>query len=161
MSDSWVKRSVLDTANTHSVVRRISSNLNISILAPRGRPRVLDQEIVHTIFLTIADSEDSVVNSGAAEESVGQNTSGVGLEVVGFSADRDRLGLQVGRLLESHVVVSSDVGVGSDSHVRCLRSVISASSISSSVGPVVLVVSTVRLVIVERVALPTTVAAEA
>lgn len=63
--------------------------------------------------------------------------------------------------MESNVVVRSDVGVGSDSHVRCLRSVISASAISSSVGPVVLVVSTVRLVIVERVALPTTVAAEA
>lgn len=63
--------------------------------------------------------------------------------------------------MESNVVVRSDVGVSSDSHVRSLRRVISASAISSSVWPVVLVVSTVRLVIVESVALPTTVAAEA
>jgi hypothetical protein len=42
------------------------SNLDISIVSPRGRPGVLDEEIVNTVLSTITDSEDTVVKIGSA-----------------------------------------------------------------------------------------------
>jgi len=63
--------------------------------------------------------------------------------------------------LKGNIVVGSNVGVCSNSHVRSLGSIVGAGAISGGVGPVVLVVSTVRFIVVEGVALPTTVATEA
>lgn len=55
----------------------------------------------------------------------------------------------------------SDLGVRSGLHVGSLVGNESASTISGSVCPVLLVVGTVRLVVVEGVTLPATIAAEA
>ena len=55
LSLSWVGSSQEDTADV------VLSDLDISIITPRGRPGVLDEEIVNAILSTITDSEDTVV----------------------------------------------------------------------------------------------------
>jgi hypothetical protein len=60
LSLSWVGSSQEDTADV------VLSNLDISIVSPRGRPGVLDEEIVNTVLSTITDSEDTVVKIGSA-----------------------------------------------------------------------------------------------
>ena len=60
LSLSWVGSSQEDTADV------FLSNLDISIVSPRGRPGVLDEEIVNTVLSTITDSEDTVVKIGSA-----------------------------------------------------------------------------------------------
>ena len=55
LSLSWVGCSQEDTADV------VLSDLDISIITPRGRPGVLDEEIVNAILSTITDSEDTVV----------------------------------------------------------------------------------------------------
>ena len=55
LSLSWVGSSQEDTADV------VLSDLDISIITSRGRPGVLDEEIVNAILSTITDSEDTVV----------------------------------------------------------------------------------------------------
>jgi len=63
------------------------SNLDISIVSPRGRPGVLDEEIVNTVLSTITDSEDTVVKIGSAI--LGEDTWSIGLEgsLIGFNGN--------------------------------------------------------------------------
>jgi len=118
-SDSWVEGTGLDTAHTHAAVAGIGSDLAVAGVTPGGAPGVPDEEVVDTVLLTVADSHDSVVNGGSAEEGVGQNTRLVGLEVVGLGIDGDGDWLQGDGTLESSVAGWGHLGVGSNTHVRC------------------------------------------
>ena len=60
LSLSWVRSHLEDTTDV------VCSNLDIPIITPRGRPGVLDEEIVNTVLGTITDSEDTVVKTGTA-----------------------------------------------------------------------------------------------
>ena len=42
------------------------ADLNIAVNTPGWAPRVLDEEVILTIFSTVANSEDTVVESGTA-----------------------------------------------------------------------------------------------
>jgi hypothetical protein len=66
LSLSWVGSSQKDTTDI------VLSNLNISIISPRSRPGVLDEEIVNSVFSTITNSEDTVVKIGTA--TLGEDT---------------------------------------------------------------------------------------
>jgi hypothetical protein len=48
------------------------SDFDISIVSPRGRPGVLDEEVVNSVFSTITNSEDTVVKTGSA--TLGEDT---------------------------------------------------------------------------------------
>lgn len=58
-----------------------------------------------------------MVNSGAAKDGVSQNTSGVGLEVVGLSAEGHGDWLVDDSGLQSSVAIGSGVGVGGNGDV--------------------------------------------
>ena len=68
------------------------ADLNVAINTPGWAPRVLDEEVVLTIFGTIANSKNTVVKSGSAGGS-SDDTTGVALEgnLVGLDGDRDGL----------------------------------------------------------------------
>jgi len=103
-----------------------------------------------------------VVNSSSAKESIAQNTRWVGTEVVGLSINWDWNRLLNNSCLQSSVRVDCNLSVSSYINVRCLRSLICAGAVFSSVFSIAwLVVSTVGLVVVEGVTLPATIAAVA
>jgi hypothetical protein len=60
LSLSWVGCHLEDTTNV------VLSDFDISIVSPRGRPGVLDEEIVNSILSTITNSKDTVVKLSTA-----------------------------------------------------------------------------------------------
>ena len=66
LSLSWVGSSQEDTTDV------VLSDFDISIISPRGRPGVLDEEVVNSVFSTITNSEDTVVKLSTA--TLGEDT---------------------------------------------------------------------------------------
>jgi len=60
LSFSWVGSSHEDTADV------VLSDLDITLVTPRGTPGVLDKEVVNAVLSTITDSEDTVVKLSTA-----------------------------------------------------------------------------------------------
>ena len=81
LSLSWVGSSQEDTTDI------VLSDFDISIVSPRGRPGVLDEEVVNSILSTITNSKDTVVKLSTAI--LGEDTRGVGLErsLIGFNGN--------------------------------------------------------------------------
>jgi len=59
-----VERAHLDTADTGTI--SVSGESDVARLSPGGSPGVLDNVEILTVLGTVADSEDSVVESGSA-----------------------------------------------------------------------------------------------
>ena len=111
---------------------------DVSILTPRGTPGVLHLPVVHTIVSAVANSQDTVVQVGAAVTSV--HTRGVQLEAELISLDGHRHGLLVHSGLERGLRVGSHIGVRGDlgaSHRGARGRVASASvTVAGGVGVV-------------------------
>merc|ERR1719183_91626 len=70
----------------------VFTDLDVTLLSPGWAPRVLDEEVVITVLGTVADGEDTVVESGSAL--LGSDDTGlVTLEGHLVSLDGDRDGL--------------------------------------------------------------------
>ena len=65
-----------------------NTKLDVTVVTPRSSPGVLDEEVVVSIFGTVSDSEDTVVELGSALGG-GDDTGGIGLEdrLVGLDGD--------------------------------------------------------------------------
>ena len=100
-----------DTANA------ISTDLDVALVTPGWAPRVLDEEVVLSGFVAIADSEDTVVKLGSAA-GTSDNTTGVTLEghLVGLNGNGDGL-LGNGGLEGSAGLVSRDIVEGFNANV--------------------------------------------
>ena len=109
-----VERAHLDTAGTSGAVH---GELDVALVAPGGVPGVLDEPVVLAVLSTVADSEDGVVEVGAALAG-GKDTGLVGLEdhLVGLNGDGE------GTLLKSSLHlglrVGGNVGVVGDGDAR-------------------------------------------
>jgi hypothetical protein len=90
------------------------SDLDVTFITPRWSPRVLDKEVVGTVFGSVTNSEDTVVESGTASGS-SDNTTGVTLEghLVSLDGNRDGL-LGNGSLQSGTGFVSGDIVEGFD-----------------------------------------------
>jgi len=69
----WVKRFHLDTADTSSVN---GGDLDVSIKSPRGTPGVSDDVVVLSVFGSVSDGGNGVIELGSASGGV-HNTAGV------------------------------------------------------------------------------------
>jgi len=78
----WVGRLVGNTALGEG-------HLDVTLVTPAGTPGVLDENVVSSLFGTVANSEDTVVKSGSA--SGFDDTTGVHLEgrLIGFNGNGD------------------------------------------------------------------------
>ena len=57
------QRGTLDAASARTTSK---SELDVALVTPGGAPRVLDEPVAEAVLETVADSEDSVVELGAA-----------------------------------------------------------------------------------------------
>ena len=72
-SDGWVDGNLLDTTDTNT---SYCSNLDVSLVTPRGTPRVSNDVIVFSIFGSITNGCYSVVKSCSTSSAV-ENTTRV------------------------------------------------------------------------------------
>jgi hypothetical protein len=156
--DAGVDGAHLDTADTGSID---GSELDVAINTPGGAPGVLDEPVVLSVLVTVADGEDGVVECGSASFGV-EDTGGVGLEDVGVSLDRDGDGLSSKGSLEGGNGVGADlVGAGDLDLGVGIFSIVRAGTVLGSVGVGSLARGVVRFVVAEGKGLVSTVATEA
>ena len=104
----------LDSADTVTVD---DGELDVALVSPGGVPGVLDEPVVLTGLSAVADSEDGVIERGAALGGV-EDTSLVGLpdHLVGLDEDGDggdgESGLHLGDGVGGHAGVAGDFDGG-------------------------------------------------
>ena len=100
----------LDTANT---ISRLDSNSDVALISPGSSPRVLDDPVVLSVFRTVSDSEDGVIESSAAVGVV-EDTVTVHLEAELVSFDENgewllgKTGLHLVDIACGHTVALAD-----------------------------------------------------
>lgn len=142
----------MDTADTGTFD---GGDLDVSIKSPGSTPGVSDNVVVLSSLGSVTNSGDGVIEGGTASGGV-EDTGGVSLEdgSIGLNGDGG-WSLSDGslKLLDGSGL---DVSIGGDLSWGGL--LVSAGSVSSSVGIVGLVLGEVGLQVVEGVGLPSTVA---
>ena len=147
----WPERDLLDTADTDTWD---GSDLDVSLVSPRGTPGVSDDVVVLGSIVSVSDGGDGVVELGSASGGV-EDSTGVHLEdrSVGLNGDG---GWSLGNgSLELINGLGSNVGVGGNTNLT-LGGRVLAGSISGSVWIVSLELLSVGLGIGEGVVLPST-----
>jgi len=101
----------LDTADTGGSFN--GGDLDVTLISPVWSPGVSDDVVVLSVFVSISDSGDGVIEVGSAGGGV-KNTTGVTLEshLVGFNGNRDwslgNSGHQLGGRVLLDVVIGGD-----------------------------------------------------
>jgi hypothetical protein len=83
------------------------------LFTPRGTPRVLYEEEFSAVLLTPADNYDSVIDGSSTLSSVVEDTTRVGLEVLGRSSDRNGGWLLLNGILEISSILACNISVSS------------------------------------------------
>jgi len=144
----------LDTADTLAVDDGESDE---AIFAPACAPGVLDDPVLLAMIGTVTNGEDSVVKIGAARCGV-EDTIFVVLKCRLVSLDGDREWLTSKGGLHLGNVIFLDVGVGCDLGSSLALRIVLALAIQASVCVHRLKFGVVRLVVLEGLVLPATVA---
>ncbi len=107
----------VDGLLVHAALVAVADHADVTLLTPRGAPRVLDDPVVLASLSAVTDSEDTVVELGAASSI--EDTTGVELEGLLGSHDGNGDGDGVdggheGSLVEGgDELVAGDLGLGS------------------------------------------------
>jgi len=111
----------------------LNSDLDVTGSTPGGAPRVLNEVVRGTIFDTVSDGEDTVIELSSASGS-GKDTSLVSLESNFVGLDGNRDGGFVEGSLELVRVVGGDHGVPSGLNGGSLNGRVASGNLSSSGG---------------------------
>jgi len=154
----WPDGDLLDT--TDSLSGFLGSDSDVSRFSPGGSPGVSDNVVFLSVLSSVSDGGDGVVESGSRALGLGDNTTGVVHEsgLLGIDGDGNWSLLDGG--FQGRGGVGRDLMNFSDVNLSGVLSGV-ASSVSGSVGVVLLKVLSVRLDVVHGVFLPSTVATSA
>ena len=147
----WPERDLLDTADTNTWD---GSDLDVSLVSPRGTPGVSDDVVVLGSIVSVSNGGDGVIELSSASGGV-EDSTGVHLEdrSVGLNGNG---GWSLGNgSLELRNGLGSNVGVGGNTNLTLGGGVL-AGSVSSGVWIVSLELLSVGLGIGEGVVLPST-----
>jgi len=116
------------------LVALVAGHLNVTLVTPRGTPRVLDQPVVLAAVSAITNSQDTVVQVLGRAHRLIVDTRLVELEGVVGSIDGNGDGANGGNGgLQSSLRAGLDILVAGDGTTR-VGSIVTASTITSSVG---------------------------
>ena len=121
---------LLDTADTGT---GLNTDLDVTGISPGGAPRVLNEVVRGTVFDTVSDGEDTVIELSSASGS-GKDTSLVSLESNFVGLDGNRDGGFIEGSLELVRVVGGDHGVSGGLNGGSLNGRVASSNLSSSRG---------------------------
>ena len=154
----WPGGDLLDT--TDSLSRFLGGNSDVSGFSPGGSPGVSDNVVLLSVLSSVSNGGDGVVESGSRALGLGDNTTGVVHEsgLLGIDGDGNWSLLDGG--FQGRGRVGRDFMNTGDVNLSGVLGGV-ASSVSGSVGVVLLEVLGVRLDVVHGVFLPSTVATSA